>query len=688
MSVPFRRQAGIALAVASFTLFAAPPLTAQIVRIGGEIPVNAVTAGSQFAPSIATTADGGFVIAWQSADVDGSGFGIRARRFEADGAAATAEIAVNSATTGDQVSPSVAVLDDGAFVVVWTSNGADGSLFGIRARRFTAAGVPLSGELAVNSTTAGSQVSPRATSAAGAGFLAIWSGPGLGDSNEIFARAFDAAGLPLSLEFRVNSTVSGQQVSPAVTRMSDGSFAAAWASAGQDGSGYAVVARRFNAVGAFSTAEIAVPEITSLDQAAPAIVAVDGGFVVVWQRQLSTSSLPGALQPILAFRTFSGAGAPQTDEIPMHVDTSMRHEHPRASIDGHGRLLVAWREYDPDDPGNPNDPVELRIDAAAAIWDPDGTPLSGDFILNATLADDQVDPVLAGGAGGRFVAAWSSFAQDGSSFGVFAQRFGEPLEPCAEDATTLCLHDNRFRVRATFATAAGDAGDALAEALTDESGYFTFFDPENVEIVVKAIDACGLAGFENFWVFATGLTNVQVTMTVEDTSTGDFRVYTNALNHPFDPILDTSHFHVCAAAHAPAPAAARIESPRTLRPAAATGACVANATTLCLLGGRFEVTIDYTTAIPSSGAGHAVALTDESGYFWFFDDANVELVIKAIDGCSYNDRYWIFAGGLTDVGTELLVRDTEHPTATFERVKPVGVPFAPILAIDAFDTCP
>jgi hypothetical protein len=83
-----------------------------------------------------------------------------------------------------------------------------------------------------------------------------------------------------------------------------------------------------------------------------------------------------------------------------------------------------------------------------------------------------------------------------------------------------------------------------------------------------------------------------------------------------------------------------------------------------------------------------VALTDESGYFWFFDDANVELVIKVIDGCGFNDRFWVFAGGLTNVGTELLVRDTANPTATFERVKPIGTPFPPILSIDAFDTCP
>ena len=129
------------------------------------------------------------------------------------------------------------------------------------------------------------------------------------------------------------------------------------------------------------------------------------------------------------------------------------------------------------------------------------------------------------------------------------------------------------------------------------------------------------------------------------------------------------------------------ESPTTL-PANIEGSCIADATTLCLNQGRFEVKIDYRTAAGATGDGQAVGLTSDSGYFWFFDDANVELVIKVIDGCGYNDRYWVFAGGLTNVETHLTVRDTLHSTAVFQRTNPLNQAFAPILSIDAFDTCP
>ena len=70
--------------------------------------------------------------------------------------------------------------------------------------------------------------------------------------------------------------------------------------------------------------------------------------------------------------------------------------------------------------------------------------------------------------------------------------------------------------------------------------------PANVEMVVKVIDACSLNG--RFWIFAGGLTNVDVTIRVEDRGTGgrvQSRTYHNPQNTPFQPIQDTSAFSTC-----------------------------------------------------------------------------------------------------------------------------------------------
>ena len=82
-------------------------------------------------------------------------------------------------------------------------------------------------------------------------------------------------------------------------------------------------------------------------------------------------------------------------------------------------------------------------------------------------------------------------------------------------------------------------------------------------------------------------------------------------------------------------------------------------TTLCLNNSRFTVRVTFTTQQGQSGSGQAVPITADTGYFWFFDINNVELVIKVVDGRAVNQRFWVFAGGLTNVNVVMTVTDTQ-----------------------------
>jgi hypothetical protein len=115
--------------------------------------------------------------------------------------------------------------------------------------------------------------------------------------------------------------------------------------------------------------------------------------------------------------------------------------------------------------------------------------------------------------------------------------------------------------------------------------------------------------------------------------------------------------------------------------------CTPNQRTLCLGDGRFKVTASWEIAGGQSGQARAVPLTQDTGYFWFFDDDNVELVVKVLDGCSSNERHWVFAGGLTDVEVKLRVEDT---ATGVERVytNPRGRAYRPVQDTNAFATCP
>jgi len=83
--------------------------------------------------------------------------------------------------------------------------------------------------------------------------------------------------------------------------------------------------------------------------------------------------------------------------------------------------------------------------------------------------------------------------------------------------------------------------------------------------------------------------------------------------------------------------------------------CAANA--LCLQGGRYEITVQWRAPDGSTGIGHPVPLTEETGAFWFFADDNYELMVKVHDGCELNNRFWVYAAGLTDVEVTVNVHD-------------------------------
>ncbi|HEV8580335.1 MAG TPA: hypothetical protein VGX68_14805 [Thermoanaerobaculia bacterium] len=118
----------------------------------------------------------------------------------------------------------------------------------------------------------------------------------------------------------------------------------------------------------------------------------------------------------------------------------------------------------------------------------------------------------------------------------------------------------------------------------------------------------------------------------------------------------------------------------------ATGSCVPAGTRLCLNNGRFQIEAQW-TANGTTGPGHAVALTSDTGYFWFFDSSNVEVIAKVLNACGLNQRYWFFAGGLTNVKVRLTVTDMRTGAIKFYD-NPQRTPFRPVQDTNAFATCP
>jgi hypothetical protein len=228
---------------------------------------------------------------------------------------------------------------------------------------------------------------------------------------------------------------------------------------------------------------------------------------------------------------------------------------------------------------------------------------------------------------------------------------------CAPSATSFCLSGGRYRVEALWRDPAGNTGAGQAVALTADTGTFWFFGPENVEAIVKVLDGRGIN--DHVWVFYGALSNVEYSLTVTDTQTGLTRRYFNPQGR-FASVGDTQGFGPLGAydtkSIAP-PSAPPLVAGRT-DPAAATGSCTPGAQRLCLNGGRFAVEAVWKDFSGRTGTATAVGLTGDTGYFWFFGESNVEVVLKVLDGRPVNGKFWVYYGALSNVEYTLTVTDT------------------------------
>jgi hypothetical protein len=172
---------------------------------------------------------------------------VYARRFDQTGAGMP-QFLVNQTTTNAQRLPAVAMDNGGNFVVAWESNLQAGSNYGIYARRFSAAGTPLADEFRANFTTADQQRAPAVAMDDSGDFTVAWASR-LQDGSlyGIYAQCYDAAGVAMGPEFKVNTHTTATQFSPSAAFDADGDFIVTWQSDGQEGvgGGFGVYMQRY-----------------------------------------------------------------------------------------------------------------------------------------------------------------------------------------------------------------------------------------------------------------------------------------------------------------------------------------------------------------------------------------------------------------------------------------------------------
>jgi hypothetical protein len=428
--------------------------------LGTEFQVNTYTPGSQYGAAIAASGPD-FAVVWQSQDEDGSQVGIFGQRFvtscgdgvvgpgeqcdppngttcsegcafptptPADTPTPTptfaflgTEFQANTYTADFQAHPAVAGDLAGNFVIVWDSIvdgslGQDGYGYGVFGQRYDSSGAAAGTEFQVNTYTPGFQYFPRvATSPASGDFLVVWEdGSGLdGEHAGIFAQRFDSGGTALGAQFQVNTYTADYEGSPNVSADMNGNFVVVWQQyPGLDGSQNGVFGQRLDSSGNALGTEFQVNTFTPGGQFAAAVAADDGGeFVVVWT---DDSYLDGSGRGIFGQR-FASDGSAQGTEFQVNTHTAGNQEIAKVARDPlSGDFVVVWHSYAQD--GD-------NFGVFGQRFGSDGSTQGTEFQVNTYTTGRQTYPSISWDRSGEFIVAWSGYFEDGSQYGIFAQRF-------------------------------------------------------------------------------------------------------------------------------------------------------------------------------------------------------------------------------------------------------------------------
>jgi hypothetical protein len=276
------------------------------------------------------------------------------------------------------------------------------------------------------------------------------------------------------------------------------------------------------------------------------------------------------------------------------------------------------------------------------------------------------------------------------------------------------LNRDRFKVQINWLAEDGTIGNGQAVLYSsDDSGMFWFFNEDNWEMLVKVLDGCG--SNDRFWVFFAATTDLAFTLTVTDTEAGISKQYFNSLKHPADAVTDTDAFNTCSIGNSSGNPSSLTDTRQLLdygsdKQLSSNGnetvyrlgparedsllsfpendSCTPTETQLCLNNSRFKVQVNWESQDGRSGQGYAVPYgSEDSGMFWFFDEDNWEMLIKVLDGCAFNDRYWVFFAATTDQKFVVTVTDT-LTEEVLQYTNPMKHPANAVTDTSAFATCP
>jgi len=456
-------------------------------------------------PAITALNGGGFVVAWGE-DYGTNGYEVKAQRFDNVGSKQGGSFYVQSAVRAlDQRVPNMAGLEDGGFVAVWADQAAerDGDFYTVRLQRFDAGGTKVGGEVRVNSYTYNHQTSPDVIGLKDGGYLVIWPSMGQdGDQYGIYGQRYRADGTAAGNEFRLSQTSVGSQTQVDLSLSADGDVIATWGSTGgEDGSGYAVISRTLsisNDAPVIDGREIHVAQGGQSFAAALLLPGHPQGLTAATHLQvldryefIDNSSDPGSGYFVLN-------GAVQAAGTVINIAAADLNKLKFVGGSAAGTDNISVRAFDGTNWSAWENATAVTEAKAAAFVRGDEVP------VNTYTSSNQEQPTLAVMADGGFVITWMSNGQDGSQYGIYAQRFNAAGQKIGDEfkVNSLTAATQLYPV----AAALPDGGFTILWVTTTGAGT------SNYGVHGQRYDANGVAVGGEYTVFDTSAVSTYYTM--------------------------------------------------------------------------------------------------------------------------------------------------------------------------------
>ncbi|MDH4651395.1 MULTISPECIES: S-layer family protein [unclassified Pseudomonas] len=387
--------------------------------VATEMRVTRTLESAQYPPTVTTLADGGWLVSWTEFDLTSTNiWDIYAQRYDAAGAAIGDAFRVNNTTVSRQSNSSVTALADGGWVVSWESLDPSGiPSTDIYTQRYDANGLALGAEFRVNSTLTADQLNPSITAIADGGWVVSWTSNDPGsNSYDVYAQRYDAGGAAIGSEFRSNSSTTFAQFNTSVTGLADGGWLVSWESYDPTSTNsHDIFAQRYGADGAKVGSEFRATSTIAGSQGQPSIAALaDGSWIATWYSDQNGDT------DIYA-RHYGVDGTAVGDEFRVNSTTAFNQFDPSVVALADGGWVVTWYS-------NKNG----SGDVYAQHYGADATAIGGEVLVSSLAIHEQAFPATSALGDGGWLVTWAVASQNGIDTGIYARRYDAAGNPVTD----------------------------------------------------------------------------------------------------------------------------------------------------------------------------------------------------------------------------------------------------------------